>query len=507
MDVIFALRSCFYYQCDLLAIDPRVYICTQQVGVAPYLVKCEIQAYGANMKHYDVVVLGAGSAGELVANDLAMAGKSVALVEKLRVGGECAYVSCIPSKAMLKSAQVRTLIKDAKSYGATGLDFELDSDVEAFAVAVTRRDEIAENRDDSGSAASAVNSGVSLYRGEGRFTEANILEVNGSELSWTDLVIATGSHPVIPEIDGISDVEIWTSDVALSSPERPSSVAIIGGGPVGCELSEIYSAFGVDTTLVQFGAQLINKEHPVIAEKLAENLGNHGVKILLDTNVEKLEFVTNKLTRITFSNGTHIEVERVVVATGRKPTSSGFNLEVLELELDKNGSVTVDEHCRAVGKSNIWAAGDITGIAPFTHTANYQGRIVVNNILKNESKAENFAIPRAVYANPPVVSVGASYDPKASKDIVQAQNEISNTSRSLTDSEGNGLVILVADADKGILVGASAIGPHADAWMGEIVLAIHARIPIKVLSDLVHGFPTYGEVLEKPLRELANRCK
>lgn len=458
------------------------------------------------MKHFDVVVLGAGSAGELIANDLASSGKSVALVEKLRVGGECAYVSCVPSKAMLKSAQVRDEAKNIVSFGGASLELELDSDADAFLTATHRRDQISENRDDSSAAANSIELGVNLFRGEGNFLNATTLRVNDDDISWSNLVLATGSHASIPDVQGIKDIEFWTSDVALSQTGLPKSVAIIGGGPVGCELAEIYAAFGTDTKLLQFGAQLADKEHPVIAEKLAENLEARGVSVQLNTNVVRLEKFLDQQTRVHLEDGTTIDVERVIVATGRKPTTSGFNLEVLELELEKSGALKVDEYCRAVGHTNIWAAGDVTGIAPYTHTANYQGMIIVNNIEKLSMPASYDAIPRAIYTNPPVVSVGKSFDFDAKTITVQAQNEISNTARYLTDGGPGGLVILVADRAKGILIGASAIGPRADDWMSEVVLAIHAKIPIRVLADLVHGFPTYGEVLTKPLRELAAMC-
>lgn len=455
------------------------------------------------MKHFDVVVLGAGSAGELIANELAKSGKSVALVEKLRVGGECAYVSCVPSKAMLRSAYVRNEVKNLVSFGAASVKPDLDSDESAFSVAVARRDIIAEHRDDAGAAANSIKMGVTLFRGEGKFRDAMTLLVNDQELSWSDLVLATGSNASIPKIDGIEEVEFWTSDVALSRSELPKSVAIIGGGPVGCELAQIYSTFGTQTTLIQFDAQLVNKEHPLISKKLSENLTANGVLVQLKKNVVKLEKLQDLQTRVYLDNGTTLDVERVILAVGRKPTTSGFNLEALGLELEKSGAIKVDAHCRALGNTNVWAAGDVTGIAPYTHTANYQGQIVVDNI-ENLSRAARYdAIPRAIYTDPPVVSVGRSFDPDSTAEVVEAQNEISNTVRYLTDGGPDGLVILVADFAQGTLVGASAIGPHADDWMTEVVLAIHAKIPLTVLAEVVHGFPTFSEVLAKPLRELA----
>jgi dihydrolipoamide dehydrogenase len=458
------------------------------------------------MKHFDVVVLGAGSAGELIANQLASSGRSVALVEKLRVGGECAYVSCVPSKAMLKSARVRDDLKKVVSFGAVSRELELDSNESAFLTAIRRRDLIAENRDDSSAAANAVSSGVNLFRGEGRFLDSNTLQINDHELTWSDLVLSTGSHASVPKIEGINETEFWTSDIALSQTGLPKSVAIIGGGPVGCELAQIYSSFGSETNLLEFAAQLVEKEHPLISERLAKNLTASGVSIYLNTNVVGLEKLPDEQTRVHLKDGAAIDVERVILATGRKPTTSGFNIEVLELEIEENGAVTVDDHCRALGKTNIWAAGDVTGIAPYTHTANYQGQIIVHNITDLPRTASYDAIPRAIYTNPPVVSVGRLFDADSETNLVQARNEISRTARFLTDGGSDGLVILVADLNEGILVGASAIGPNADDWMSEVVLAIHAKVPISVLAELVHGFPTFGEVLAQPFRELAAKC-
>jgi pyruvate/2-oxoglutarate dehydrogenase complex dihydrolipoamide dehydrogenase (E3) component len=332
------------------------------------------------------------------------------------------------------------------------------------------------------------------------------LQINEEQLTWSDLVLSTGSHAAVPKIEGINETEFWTSDIALSQTGLPKSVAIVGGGPVGCELAQIYSSFGTETNLLEFAAQLVEKEHPLISKRMAENLAASGVSIYLNTNVVRLEKLPEKQTRVHLKDGSAMDVERVILATGRKPTTSGFNVEVLELEIEENGAVKVDNHCRALGKTNIWAAGDVTGIAPYTHTANYQGQIVVDNITNVLRTASYDAIPRAIYTNPPVVSVGKSSNPHSHSNTVEAQNEIANTARFLTDGGSDGLVILVADLNDGILIGASAIGPNADDWMSEVVLAIHAKIPISVLAEVVHGFPTFGEVLAQPLRELAARC-
>ncbi|MBC7462668.1 MAG: NAD(P)/FAD-dependent oxidoreductase [Actinobacteria bacterium] len=454
------------------------------------------------MKHFDVLVLGAGSAGELIATTLAKAGRSVALVESLRVGGECAYVSCMPSKAMLRSAQVRKMAGDIVPLGAARHSVDLGEDFDAFRWAAIRRDGIAEYRIDEEAADRARKLGVELFRGKGKFTGVDQLLVNSDELTWTDLVISTGSTSTIPDIDGLSEIDFWTSDEALSAPESPASVLIVGGGPVGCELAQIFSRFGTKTTIVQFSEQLADKEHPDIASRLTENLRSEGVDILLNTNVLKVQTSAEKMTLVQLSNGSAVLVERVIIAAGRHPSTSELNLGALGIQVNERGALEIDATCRVAGQEHVWAAGDVTGIAPFTHTANYQGRLVVDNLLGGQNVANYDAIPRAIYTDPPVASVGIMHDENKEDGLISARVELSQLSRNSTDGGSGGLLILSADRVKGVLVGAAAIGPHADEWLAQATIAIRAQVPLSVLCDVVHAFPTYGEAFGQPLREL-----
>ena len=464
------------------------------------------------MRTFDVVVLGAGSAGESVAKDLAAAGKSVALVEKNRVGGECAYVSCMPSKSMLRSAQIRNIAKELPGFGAAVERADLGDSFAAFKIAANRRDQIVEHRNDDKAAASVKEVGVELFRGEGIFTGADCLRVNEDEITWKDLVIATGSKASIPDISGLSEISYWTSDQALSISEAPISLAIIGGGPVSCELAQIFSRFGTKTTIIEFTNQLAGAEPAEIASRLADNLRKDGVTILLNTEVAGAELIEGNKSRLTFANGNSLEFDQVIIATGRHPQTAGLDLSLLGISLGEKGELLVDEQCRVAGKKNIWAAGDVTAIAPYTHTANYQAKIICENILGGARKANYQAIPRAIYTDPPVASVGDLTGDLAGGDlaggqIATAKIEISEVSRNATDGSEGGLLILTANLLKGVLVGASAVDPYADEWMSESALAIHAQVPLAVLEDLVHAFPTFGEALEGPIRDLLAQQK
>jgi dihydrolipoamide dehydrogenase len=382
----------------------------------------------------------------------------------------------------------------------------LDDPVAAYRAAAERRDEISEHRDDADAAKGAQEAGVTLVRGRGRVVRPGVVEVDGRELAWTDLVVATGSSAVTPDLPGLAAVPTWTSDEALSAQDRPESLLVIGGGAVGCELAQVHARFGVRVTLVESGPQLAGKEEPSIAALLATALRNDGVDVRLEVEAERFELVDG-LARAHLSDGSTVDAARVLVAVGRKPTTDGIGLEVLGIEPDDNGAVVVDDDCRVRGQQHVWAAGDVTGKAPYTHTASYQARVVTANLLGGAKKADYRAIPRAVYTSPAVASVGMAEEQARHEgiDAVTAVMDVGETARAATEGAGGGRLVLTADRKKGVLIGAAAIGPRADEWLAEATLAIRAEVPLAVLADVVHAFPTFGEVFEPPVRELAGK--
>lgn len=455
------------------------------------------------MDTFDVVVLGAGSAGQYLAEDLAEAGRSVALVEAARVGGTCPYVACMPSKAMLRSATERQRLRKAHQVGGAAAPLELGGDRAAYVAAASRRDVIAEHRRDDSAAKDVDGKGVTLLRGRGRIVSPGHLEVDGRQIGWHDMVIATGSNPVVPDIPGLGSIPTWTSDDALSTWDRPSSLLVMGGGAVGCELAQVFARFGTRTTLVEAGPQLAGNEPPEVALRLAEVLEADGVDVRLGTSVERAVPATDGGGVVMLSDGTTVTVERVLVAVGRQPTTVSLSLEILGIAVDDAGAVPVDDRCRVVGQEHVWAAGDVTGVAPFTHTSSYQAGVVRDNLLGRERTAQSWAIPRAIYTDPPVASVGRSAAAADGERLVQAHADLADLARTTTDGGPGGVLVLTADEQRGVLVGASAIGPHADEWIAEVTLAIRAGVPLAVLRDVVHPFPTYGQAYERAMRGLA----
>ena len=457
---------------------------------------------------FDVVVLGAGSGGEAVWGSLS--DRTVAVVESGRVGGECPYVACIPSKAMLRSAQVRRLAGRAHLLGATDRPLELGDPAGAFAAAVRRRDDAADHRDDRGSARELEETGAVLLRGRGKVVAPGRVRVTDSsgserEIGYGQLVIATGSRPAKPTIPGLDRVPCWTSDQALSSDELPGSVTVLGGGPVGCELAQIYCAFGAQVTVIEASEQLLGNEDRWLGAALARILVEDGIDVRTKVAVESVEPGAGGAV-LHLPGGQDVRAARVVVATGRTPNLAGLGLETLGVEVDGD-SLSTDPTGRVVGVDHLWAAGDVTGVAPFTHTASYQSRLVAANLRGEARVADYRAIPRVVYTDPAVAAVGFSEASAQEQGLTVAVEEIATAelARATIDGIDRGALRLVADMNAGLLVGAAAIGPAADEIVSELTLAIRARIPLYVLADVIHPFPTYAEGLGPALGRLAGR--
>jgi dihydrolipoamide dehydrogenase len=446
------------------------------------------------METFDVVVLGGGSAGERIASEVARAGRAVLVAEPGYVGGSCAYVACMPSKSLLRSATVRRLARAAPDTGAASIRPDLDPDPAAWAVAIARRDEVSEHRDDTDTAVALEKAGVRLVRGRGRITEPGVVLVDGTAYGYRDLVLATGSSPARPRIEGLGDVPTWTSEDALSSPERPGSLAILGGGPVGCELAQAYAAFGVAVTVVEAADWLLDNETARVGDLVAATLRQQGVDVRTGVTAERAER-DGERARLRLGDGGEVTADRVLVATGRTPNVADLGLDVLGI----GEEIEVDSRCRVAGHDHVWAAGDVTGIAPFTHTASYQGWVVVGNLTGTERHADYSAIPRVVYTDPAVACVGES----EGEDV--AEMDLGETARASAEGARTGWLRLVADRRAAVLTGASIVGPHADEMLGFATLAIRAKVPVRTLVEVVQPFPTFSEAYGIVLRDLAGK--
>ncbi|HZQ34480.1 MAG TPA: NAD(P)/FAD-dependent oxidoreductase [Dehalococcoidia bacterium] len=453
------------------------------------------------MDQFEVAVLGGGGAGENIARPLAAAGKRVALIEEARIGGACPFVACVPSKVMLRSAEVRLLLRRAPELGATAGAVDPGSGRAAYAAAVRRRERIVPRGDVDGERMLAE-AGVDLFRGRGRVVRPGVLAVDQREIGWHDLVIATGSAAAMPPIDGLDRVPCWTSDEALTSEALPASLAVLGGGPVGCELAQVFAAFGCAVTIIEAAARLLPSEEPAVGDLLAKALAGDGVRLRLGVEARTAEPTPNGA-RLWLANGEAIEVERVLVATGRTPRVAGIGLEALGIEPGKSG-IAIDARCRVEAQEHVWAAGDVAGVDPYTHTAEYQARIVVANLSGNGELADYRAIPRMVYTSPPVAAVGLTRERAEAegRNVLAAAADLADTPRAEAASTELGRLELIADAERGVLIGAAAIGDQSDSWLGEALLAIRAELPIDTVAKVVHAFPTYNQIYDQALAGL-----
>jgi pyruvate/2-oxoglutarate dehydrogenase complex dihydrolipoamide dehydrogenase (E3) component len=449
------------------------------------------------MGAFDVVVLGGGTAGVHVATEAARGGKSVAIVEAGLIGGESPYLACLPSNSLLLSA----------ARGETWED------------AVARRNEVTGGLDDSAPARRLADAGVTVIRGTGRIRRPGTVEVTlapddgqggggrggGSvTLTYEDLVIATGCEPVAPPIEGLADIPAWTTAESLCSPDLPRRLIVLGGGPAGCELTQIYAAFGSQVTLVEAELALLPSEAAFAGEILAASLRRAGAEICLGAAATKAERTNDGLT-LALADGTRIDADRLLLASGRRPRLSSLGLDALGIDLTPGMALPTTTTCRVAGTNDaedgsgrVWAAGDVTGTT-HTHASHYQARVVAANILGQRREADYSAIPRCVFTTPSVFAVGIV--PQADDGLTTVRADLGDTARAYLNADDVGAVELYASG--GVLVGAVAVGPDASAWMGEVTLAIRAKIPAAILADVVHAFPTYGEALETALRELA----
>ncbi len=451
---------------------------------APRPGSSEGEGDGAGMGAFDVVVLGGGTAGVHVATQVAAGGRSVALVEAGLIGGVSPYLACVPTNSLLISA----------GRGETWED------------AVARRDEVTGGLDDSAPARRLAASGVTVIRGTGRITGPGTVEVSqgGSRLAngrgsvsltYSDLVIATGCEPVAPPIEGLSDIPTWTTAEGLCSPDLPRRLIVLGGGPAGCELIHIYAAFGAQVMLVEAEDRLLPAEPAFAGQILAVALRRAGAEIYLGSPATKAERTPGGLA-LALDDGTRIDADRLLLASGRRPRLSGLGLEALGVTVAPGAALPTTTSCQVSGSAGrVWAAGDVTGIT-HTHAGRYQAAVVAANILGGHREADYSAIPRCVFTTPSVFAVGEVGGTRIRADL-------GATTRGRLSQDEDGCVELYADAESGLLTGAVAVGPDAATWMAEVTLAIRAKVPVAVLADAVHAFPTYGEALETAFRGLA----
>jgi dihydrolipoamide dehydrogenase len=453
-------------------------------------------------EQFDVIVIGAGIAGETCAHALRAAGKQVALIERDRIGGECAYWAAIPSKTLLGPANAQMRAEAIAGVAAASRS--------APSLVARRRltspDALVAYLQQAAQVDVIEREGGTFIQGEARLLGHGQVRVGARELAAPHVVIATGSEPAIPAIPGLVEAGYWTNREATTTETIPSSVVILGGEAHAVELGQRFRLFGAEVTVLTQQEHLFAHEEPALGQLLAEQLHRQGVRIVLGRTVLRVDRGSDPAYVLSLDDSTQVRGQGLVVATGRRPRTEALRLEQEGVHVGPQG-IAVDEYCRA--GDGIWAVGDVTGVAPLSHIAQYQGRLAADDMLGHGHPAYYGSVPRVLFTDPQVAVCGHGATCSGSR----LADDVTSTTVDLTQGlhgpasaqhEAGGQLTLSMDASRGVLVGAWAIAPDASEWIELAVIAIRTEMPLAILRDVLEQFSSVGDVYLAALDHVAS---
>ena len=448
-------------------------------------------------QEFDVVCLGGGVAGEAIAGGLKGSGISLAVVERELVGGECPYWGCVPSKTLLRSGETLEEAGRARRLAASRVEWDVD-----FPKVSKRVLWMARDLDDAKPAAALEATGARLFRGEGKLVDLRTVVVGTEHLiARKAVVIANGGTAAIPPIPGLETVEFWTNRQAAVPRELPGSLVVLGGGAIGVELGQAFARLGSKVTVIEAGPRFLALEEPEAAAALQPHLEADGIKLMAGDPCVAVE-KQGSATVVHLKSGAIVSADRLLVATGRRPNVEAWR-EAGLAQTDR-GWLKVDP-VTLEARANVYGAGDITGLGGFTHLAYYHGQIVARRLRGQDAKADHIAVPRVTFSDPEVASVGLSEALARAHgiDVAVATAEPGEAARGYIHDFHGGTIKLVADRERGVLIGATLVTPRAGEILGELVLAVKAGTPLRDLADVIHPYPAFNRVLGAVLSDLA----
>ena len=448
----------------------------------------------------DVIVLGMGPGGEYVAGELAEAGLDVVGIDHRLLGGECPYWGCVPSKMMIRAAdalaEARRIDDLAGSVGKIEPNWTK--------VATRIRKEATDDWDDKVAVERFEKKGGRFVRATGRITGPRSVDVDGTTLTADRaLVVATGTEPVIPPIDGLRGLDFWTNREAIEAEEVPSSLTVLGGGAIGCELAQVFSRFGSDVSVVEGERHLVSMEEVEACELLQKTFSDEGITVVTGAKATSVSKDGSGFV-VGVEHGDDVRGERLLVATGRKADLEALGVDAAGLD-PKARFIEVDEQLRA--GDGIWALGDVTGKGLFTHIAMHQAKIAVADILGRPAEPADYtALPRVTFTDPEIAAAGLTEKQAREQgiDVVAATSDVSKSARGWIH-KGEGFIKLIADRKRGVLVGATSAGPTGGEVLSMLTLAIHARVPVPTLGTMIYAYPTFHRAIETAVNDLEDQ--
>lgn len=446
---------------------------------------------------YNLVVIGAGTAGLVTAAGAAGLGAKVALVERHLLGGDCLNVGCVPSKCIIRSSRVVADIRDANQFGIRvpqGLEVD-------FPVVMERMRRLRARISVHDSAKRFKDLGVDVFLGEGCFSGPDTVEVARKTLRFKKAVIATGTRPVHPTIEGLAEAGFLTNETVFSLTERPRRLAVIGGGPIGCELAQAFRRLGSEVILFHNAKHILNREDSDAAEILQQSFMRDGIRLVLDCKTKKVQKKNgNKIIHIECGGKEEeIAVDEVLAGAGRAPNVEGLNLEAVGVKYDKREGVEVNEYLQTTNPK-IYACGDICLKYKFTHTADTTARMVIqNSLFLGRKKQSLLTIPWCTYTDPEIAHVGM-YERDAREKGIAVDTFIrplNDVDRAVADGEEEGFVKIHVKKGTGKILGATIVARHAGEMLSEITLAIVGNLGLGTLSSVIHTYPTQAEAIKQ----------
>jgi pyruvate/2-oxoglutarate dehydrogenase complex dihydrolipoamide dehydrogenase (E3) component len=455
---------------------------------------------------YNLVVIGAGTAGLVAAAGAAGLGARVALVERHLMGGDCLNFGCVPSKALISAARMCGAIDRASGKGIAS---DAPAGVE-FSAAMQRMRRLRAELSANDSAARFKSLGVDVFFGEGRFVGRDAAEVGGKRLNFSRALVATGARPTAPPIPGLAEAGFFTNETVFSLTELPRRLAVIGAGPIGCELAQAFRRFGGEVWLLEALAQILPREDRDAAAIVERAIVDDGVELLTGCNVASVGLsATGRRVRFEHRGAPReIEVDEILVTAGRAPNVEGIGLEAAGVEYDRKSGVRIDDYLQT-SNPHIFAAGDVCSALQFTHLSDAHARIVIRNALFfGRDRASRLTVPWCIYTDPQIAHVGLSEAEAATRGVAirTFAQAMSGVDRAVLDGETAGVAKVHVREGSDQIVGATIVAAHAGEMISELTLAISARIGLGRISGVIHPYPTQAEAIKK-IADAYNRTR